>query len=259
MNDMLLRASLLEPLPGVRHGFFTRSGGVSAGPFDALNCGYSSGDDPDAVDRNRALALGALGLPADTLASVRQVHGADVLVVREPRPGRPDQAADGLVSDRPGVSLAVLSADCAPVLFADAGAGVIGAAHAGWRGALAGIVEATVAAMIGLGARSDRITACVGPCIAQPSYEVGPEMQAQFVAEDPASRAHFRSVPKSDRLLFDLEGYVLGRLERAGVAVRQGLAEDTRSQPERFFSSRRSRLAGEERFGLLMSVIALTP
>ena len=259
MSGMLVRAPALARLPAIRHGFFTRQGGVSGGPFEALNCGFSGGDEPAHVERNRALALAALGLDPKSLATARQVHGAEVVVAREPRPGRPERAADALVTDRPGVSLGVLSADCAPVLFADPAAGVIGAAHAGWRGARSGVLEATIAAMVRLGAQAERVTACVGPCIAQASYEVGPEMQAQFLRQEPASERHFQPVPDSDRLLFDLEGYALARLARAGVVAREGLGEDTRTQPERFFSSRRSRLAGEERFGLLISVIALSP
>ncbi len=253
----MLQASNLSDLGGIRHGFLTRAGGVSRGPFEALNCGYSSGDQPERVERNRALALARLGAPADSLCTVRQVHGAEVVVARAPEPGRPSRRADALVSDRPGVTLGVLSADCAPVLFADPEAGVIGAAHAGWRGALAGVIEATVRAMRQLGARPARIRAAVGPCIAKPSYEVGPDLQQAVLAEDPASAPFFTPVAGSDRLLFDLEAYVLRRLARAGIEHGQALGADTFADEGRFFSARRTRKAGGERFGLLLSAIAL--
>ncbi|HEX6142476.1 MAG TPA: peptidoglycan editing factor PgeF [Geminicoccaceae bacterium] len=257
MSELYLQAPLLAMGGGVRHGFFTRRGGVSGAPFDSLNCGFSSGDDPDRVRRNRARALDALGLAPSSLATGRQVHGRDVIVANAPAPDRPARAADALVTDRPGITLGTLGADCAPVLFADPEAGVIGAAHAGWRGALAGVVEATVEAMIGLGAAPDRIQAAVGPCIAWSSYEVGPDLEAEVLAADPGSGSHFERLPDGDRLRFDLKGYVLRRLARAGVGRTMALAEDTLAEPDRFFSSRRTRRAGGERFGLLLSVIAL--
>jgi hypothetical protein len=222
-----------------------------------LNCGWSTGDDPDRVRRNRTRALDQLGLAAESLSTARQVHGADVLVVRTPRPGPPQSAADALVTDRPGVTLGVLCADCAPVLLADPAAGVIGAAHAGWRGALAGVIEAAVAAMVGLGAERARVQAAVGPCIGLASYEVGPELLDQFAREDPGCAPLFELVPGSDRLRFDLKGYALRRLERAGIAGRVALPDDTLADEARFFSARRSRQRGEERFGLLLSAIAL--
>jgi YfiH family protein len=253
----MIEAASLRATGAVRHGFFTREGGVSEDVFASLNCGYSGGDEPARVERNRALALARLGVAAETLTTARQVHGVEVLLVRAPRPGRPEHAADALVSDRAGVTLGVLSADCAPVLLADPAAGVIGAAHAGWRGALAGVVEATVAAMVRLGAEPARISAAVGPCIAQASYEVGPDLQQAVLAEDRGSAGLFLPVPGSDRLLFDLRGYVLRRLARAGVADRAALALDTQADTARFFSSRRTRRQGGARFGLLLSAIAL--
>ncbi len=253
----MLQASNLEPLVRVRHGFFTRAGGVSQGAFESLNCGWSSGDHADRVERNRALALARLGAPAGSLCTVRQIHGADVVVARAPEPGRPGERADALVSDRAGITLGVLSADCAPVLLADPEARVIGAAHAGWRGALAGVIEATVRAMARLGARPARICAAVGPCIARRSYEVGPDLEQPVVAEDPASAVFFEPVAGSDRLLFDLEAYVLHRLARAGIAHGLALGADTFADAGRFFSARRTRKAGGERFGLLLSAIAL--
>ena len=253
----MLQASSLGDLDRVRHGFLTRAGGVSRGIFEALNCGYSSGDQAERVERNRALALARIGAPAGSLCTVRQVHGAGVVVARAPEPGRPSRRADALVSDRRGVTLGVLSADCAPVLFADPEAGVIGAAHAGWRGALAGVLEATVRAMTQLGAGRARIRAAVGPCIGRASYEVGPDLQQPLLAEDPSSADLFDPVAGSDRLLFDLEAYVLRRLARAGIDDREALGADTFADEARFFSARRTRKAGGERFGLLLSAITL--
>lgn len=254
----MIQATNLVSLPGIRHGFLTRRGGVSpGGPFASLNCGFSGGDDLDRVLANRAIALERIGLPPEGLATARQVHGTAVVVAREPAPGPPVVEADALVTDRAGITVGVLSADCAPVLLADAEAGVVGAAHAGWRGALAGVVEATVAAMVELGAAPGRLRAAVGPCIAQASYEVGPELRHAFVEEDPASGRWFRAVDGSDRLLLDLEGYVRGRLARAGVRQVTGIGADTCADEGRFFSSRRTRKAGGERFGLLLSATGL--
>ncbi len=253
----MLQASNLIDLGNIRHGFFTREGGVSRSVFASLNCGYSSGDLPLRVEQNRALALARLGIAAGTLCTVRQVHGAEVVIARAPEPGRPRRRADALVSDRPGVTLAVLSADCAPVLLADREARVVGAAHAGWRGALGGVIEAAVQAMIGLGARRERIAAAVGPCIGQPSYEVGPDLRDPVIAEDPESAALFAPVAGTDRLLFDLKAYALRRLARAGIGNRHAMPDDTFADEARFFSARRTRKGGGERFGLLLSAIAL--
>jgi YfiH family protein len=252
-----IEASNLAALNTVRHGFFTRAGGVSEGMYESLNCGFSSGDDPALVTENRARALRRLDLPEEALCTGRQVHGTRVLVAREGISGPQATEADALVTDRMGLALGVLSADCAPVLIADREARVIGCAHAGWRGALAGVIEATVEAMTRLGARREQMSAAVGPCIAKPSYEVGPDMLAQFVAEDSDSAALFEPVAGSDRLLFDLKGYALRRLAVAGVADRIVLPDDTLTDEQRFFSARRSRRRGAERFGLLLSAIAL--
>jgi purine-nucleoside/S-methyl-5'-thioadenosine phosphorylase / adenosine deaminase len=253
----MLQAQNFGALARLRHGFFTRQGGVSQGAFASLNCGYSGGDDVALIEQNRARAMARLGVATESLTTVRQVHGAAVVVVREPRPGRPDQAADALVTARPGVTLGVLSADCAPVLLADSAAGVIGAAHAGWRGALGGVVEATVQAMTGLGVEHAWIWGAIGPCIAQPSYEVGPDLHGAVLAEAPECADLFLPVPGSDRLLFDLAGYVRRRLGRAGVQGAEALAHDTHADAARFFSARRTRRQGGERFGLLLSAIAL--
>jgi YfiH family protein len=253
----MLSAGDLGALDRVRHGFFTRAGGVSEGEFASLNCGYSSGDAIARVEANRERALQRLGMAPASLCTVRQVHGAEVVVARAPQPRRPSVAADALVTDRPGVTLGVLCADCAPVLLADAAAGVIGAAHAGWRGALAGVIEATVEAMVECGAVRARTVGAIGPCIAQASYEVGPELLMQFTTGDPTSADLFAAVAGSDRLLFDLKRYVLRRLARAGIERRTALPDDTHADAARFFSARRTRQAGGDRFGLLLSAIAL--
>ena len=204
--------AVLAPWLPVRHAFLTRRGGVSRGLHASLNCGRGSEDDPAAVERNRALAAGAVGVPPDALVTLRQVHSARALVVREA--GAPARA-DAAVTDRAGLALGVLSADCAPVLLADPEAGVIGAAHAGWRGALGGILDAAVEAMATLGAEPGRIAAAVGPCIGPDAYEVGAEFEERFLAEDPASGRFFRSGGPRPR--FDLPGYVRHRLAAAGV------------------------------------------
>jgi YfiH family protein len=254
----MIQAPHLLSLPGIRHGFLTRRGGVSpSGAFDSLNCGFSGGDDPDHVVTNRAIAMARIGVRPEGLATARQVHGTAVVVAREPSPGPSSLEADALVTDRRGITVGVLSADCAPILLADADAGVVGAVHAGWRGALAGVVEATVEAMLALGAARSRLRAAVGPCIAQASYEVGPELRQSFVDEDPASDRWFRPVEGSDRLLLDLEAYVQGRLARAGVRHVDGVGADTCADEPRFFSARRTRKAGGERFGLLLSAIGV--
>jgi YfiH family protein len=251
----MIEASNLVEVDTIRHGFFTREGGVSEGVFDSLNCGFSSGDQADRVAENRTRAMARLDLAPDRLCTVRQIHSARAVAVSEA--GHRAVEADALVTDRPGIALGVVCADCAPVLLVDRDARVIGCAHAGWRGALAGVIEATVQAMTGLGARPAAISAAVGPCIAQASYEVGPDMLAQFVARDRGSKALFEPVPGADRLLFDLKGYVLGRLAESGVEDRMALPDDTLADETRFFSARRTRRAGGERFGLLLSAIAL--
>jgi polyphenol oxidase len=253
----MIEAPNLGARDRLRHGFFTREGGVSEGVFASLNCGFSSGDEAAHVAENRRRAMARLGLAPERLCTVRQVHSAHAVVLSEARAGHQPVEADALVTNRPGIALGVVCADCAPVLIVDLEARVIGCAHAGWRGALAGVVEATAEAMQGLGARPEAMRAAVGPCIAQPSYEVGPEMLAQFAAQDPGSEPLFAPVTGSDRLLFDLKNYVLRRLAAAGIANRTALADDTLTDEERFFSARRTRRRGGERFGLLLSAIAL--
>lgn len=253
----MIRLAALAAGPGIRHAFFTRDGGVSGGLYASLNCGYGSRDDPAKVARNREIAMAMLGFPANRLVTSRQVHSAAVATVDEPWSREAAPAADGLVTNIPGLVLGILAADCAPVLLCDPEARVIGAAHAGWRGALGGVVEATVAAMERLGAVRLRIRAGIGPCIGPDSYEVGGEFPQPFVAGDPGANAFFEPAARSGHFMFDLAGYVNDRLARFGIERVERSACDTAAEPERFFSYRRARLRGEPAFGLGLSVIAL--
>jgi len=241
---------------GVAHGFFTRDGGVSLGIYASLNCGWGSGDDPDAVAENRARAASLLGVARDAIATNNQVHGAGVMTVEKAWPPGARPKADGMVTKTRGVALGILTADCVPVLFADRDAGVIGAAHAGWRGALGGVLDATVRAMAALGADPKRIHAGIGPAIAQPSYEVGPEFPAPFLAQDPSHARYFVSQPNG-KYRFDLPAYVRARLAALGLGGVSATGGDTAAEPARFFSYRRSRLLGEPDYGRLLSAIAL--
>lgn len=242
-------------LIGVPHGFLGRVGGVSTGQVAGLNCGIGSRDDPAAVAENRRRAVAAIA-PGATLVQPFQIHSPDVLTVDTPWPDDARPPADALVTNRPGIALGILTADCAPVLFADIEAGVIGAAHAGWKGALAGVNDATIAAMEALGARRGRIAAAVGPCIAQASYEVDEGFRTRFGAADTANDRFF-ATGGLGHCQFDLEGYVVHRLRAAGIARVDPLGEDTLSQPDRFFSFRRATLAGEPDYGRQISLIAL--
>jgi YfiH family protein len=252
-----LLASSLDGIPGIAHGFFTRTGGVSAGIYASLNCGLGSRDDPAAVAENRARVAAHLG--AREVVSAYQVHGTAAFVVEAPpRRGAGRPRADALVTAVRGLALGVSTADCAPVLLADPGAGVVAAAHAGWRGALAGVVEAAVAAMEGMGAARSRIRAAVGPCIGLAAYEVGPEFEAAFLAADGANARFFARPPAADRPRFDLGAYVLHRLQRAGVTGALRLEACTSAGREEFFSYRRSRTANEADYGRQISAIVLT-
>ncbi len=253
----MLTADNLAAIHHVRHGFFTREGGVSEGALASLNCGYSGGDAPSVVAENRKCAMEKLGVPPDSLCMVKQVHGKAVHIANEPCPGQPTIEADAVVTDRPGLTLGVLSADCMPVLAVDPRKGVIGAAHAGWPGALQGVIGSLIEAMVDLGADPAWTVAAIGPCIAKTSYMVGPDMRAKFLAQDPEGLPLFTPIPGSDRLLFDLKAYGLSRLRRAGVTRVMALPHDTHADEARLFSARRSRNRGEERFGLLLSAIAL--
>jgi YfiH family protein len=249
-------ADELAALPGIAHGFFTRKGGVSRGIYASLNCGPGSGDEAAAVRENRARVAGHLA--AGDLVTAHQVHGTSAVVVERPWPagGRPH--ADALVTATRGLALGVLTADCAPVLLAEPAAGVAAAVHAGWRGALAGILEAAIDAMVGLGARRPLIRAAVGPTIGRTAYEIGPEFQAEFLRRDGASSAFFEQASAAARPRFDLQGYALCRLRRAGVAEAGALAICNYALRDDFFSYRRSRICGEADYGRQISAIVLT-
>jgi len=253
----VLQSAVLSEARGVSHGFFTREGGVSTGQYAGLNVGYGSRDDRDSVAENRRRAMAVFGLDGAALTTVHQVHSADVIKVAAPWGLAERPKADAMVTDRPGVALGILTADCGPVLFADAEAGVAAAAHAGWKGALGGVLEATVEAMEQAGARRDRIAASLGPCIAQPSYEVGPEFVERFLAADLANQDFFVPSGRTGHALFDLPGYVMRRLEGIGLAACDRIERDTQSDPERFYSYRRARLSGEDDYGRLLSTIML--
>ncbi|MFU8779302.1 MAG: peptidoglycan editing factor PgeF, partial [Roseovarius sp.] len=241
----------LSPL---RHGFFTRRGGASSGVFSGLNCGPGSSDQSEIVQINRSRVAEAMGVAADHLITLHQVHSADVVTVTGPIETRP--RADAMVTNVPGLALAVLTADCQPVLFADVGNGVIGAAHAGWRGALDGVLEATVAGMEGLGADRRRIKAVIGPTISQAAYEVGPEFIEEFLAED-SDNARFFANGAGGRYQFDLPGFGLHRLRQSGIGQAEWTRHCTYGDPERFYSYRRTTHAGEADYGRLISTIRL--
>jgi YfiH family protein len=247
------RSRLLKDLP---HGFLGRRGGVSRGEVAGLNVGLGSGDDPLLIAENRARAVAAVR-PGSRLVTLYQVHSPDCVVVTgEPWLDDDRPHADAVVTNRPGLLLGILTADCAPVLLADREAGVIGAAHAGWKGAIAGVTDRTIAAMEELGAHAGRIEAVVGPCIAQPSYEVDTGFHARFCAEDSAN-ARFFLPGREGHFQFDLEGYVAFRLERAGIAAVERLRLDTYADPDRFFSFRRATHRGEPAYGREISLIGL--
>jgi YfiH family protein len=250
----VIRSVSLGELP---HGFLGRRGGVSTGELAGLNVGYGSNDDRSAIEENRRLAI--QGLLADAeLATVHQVHSAEAIYAERPWPRDERPRVDAMVTDRPNLLLGILTADCAPVLFADTQRGVIGAAHAGWRGALAGVTDSTVVAMERLGARRDRIQAAVGPCIAQPSYEVDQGFRLRFMEADPGNHRFFIEGP-TGKPHFDLEGYVVHRLIAAGVGEVEALNLDTYGDADRFYSYRRATHRDEADYGRQLSAIALRP
>ena len=240
---------------GVPHGFLGRRGGVSGGEMAGLNVGLGSGDDREAIAENRARAIAAV-LPEAELATVHQIHSANV--VRVDRPWAHDERphADAMVTDRPGLLLGILTADCAPVLLADSDAGVVGAAHAGWRGALAGVTDSVIAAMEDLGARRERVAAVVGPCIGRDSYEVDEAFRAKFLHADLGNQRFFAAGP-AGKPHFDLEGYVVERLRAAGIGSVEALGLDTYADADRFFSYRRATHCGEADYGRQISMIAV--
>ena len=253
----MIAAPSLSNIPKLAHAFFTREGGVSEGLYASLNCGLGSADRPESVARNRSLAIERLGAAEAPLVTLYQVHSAEVVAVDRSWGPNGAPKADGMASRTPGVVLGILAADCAPVLLADAAAGVIGAAHAGWRGARNGILEATVAAMQGLGAARERIAAVIGPCIHQASYEVGAEFQTEFLGEDAANERFFTASLRAGRFLFDLPGYVAERLRRSGLQSVERVNADTCADEARFFSYRRATLRGEGDYGRGLSAIGL--
>ena len=252
MTVEVIRAAALA---GVPHGFLGRKGGISTGVCAGLNVGWGSGDDHGAIAENRRRAVEAAA-PGAKLVTVHQVHSADVVYARAPWPDDARPHADAIVADRPGLALGILTADCTPVLLADRAAGVIGAAHAGWRGAFAGVIESTVALMAERGATRERIVGAVGPVIARKSYEVDDGLFRRFAEADPANEAFF-SPGREGHHQFDLEAYVLARLAEAGVTRAEALGLDTYADPERFFSFRRATHLGEATYGRQLSLIAL--
>uniref|UniRef100_A0A8J4HD71 Purine nucleoside phosphorylase n=1 Tax=Acidicaldus sp. TaxID=1872105 RepID=A0A8J4HD71_9PROT len=254
---MTLPPFLSAPELGVRHGFFTREGGVSSGPFASLNASLSSQDAPENVLENRARAARALAADPASLVGLTQVHGNKVVSVAAPWAPGAGEKADAMVTARPGLALGIITADCAPVLFADAAAGVIGAAHAGWRGALGGVLEATLAAMVALGARPGQVIAAIGPSIAQKSYEVGADLRAAVLGRDARDGRFFAPGRDAQHWQFDLPGYCAARLQAAGVAEVRRPASDTVTDAARFFSHRRRTLAGGGPIGHQLSLIVL--
>ncbi|GLK79238.1 peptidoglycan editing factor PgeF [Methylopila turkensis] len=252
-----VQSEALGRLNGVRHAFFTRQGGVSSGLLASLNGGLGAEDDPANVHENRARMASALGLTPGTLALPWQVHSADVAVATAPWSREEAPRVDAVVTATPGLAAAVTVADCGPILFADAEAGVVAAAHAGWQGAFKGVAEATLATMETLGARRERVTAVLGPCIRQASYEVGPEFTARFVAADEDNARFFEPSGKPGHALFDLAAYIVARLRAAGVGTVDDVGLDTYADEQRFFSYRRATHRGEADYGRLVAAIAL--
>ncbi len=249
MTSDVVKSDLLDP---DLHGFFTRKGGISTGDYESLNCGPGSSDAPDDVRANRGHVATALGIKPENLVSLCQCHSNRVAEISGP-PDTPIRA-DGMVSQTPGLGLAILTADCAPILFSSADCGVVGAAHAGWRGALGGVIEATVQTMIAIGAERSLISAVVGPCISQNAYEVGPDYRDTFLAASPEN-GRFFAPGKSDRFHFDLPGYCMKRLRDAGVTKASWTKHCTYANADRFFSYRRTVHQGRPDYGRMASVI----
>lgn len=252
-----LQAQSLAKLAGIRHGFFTRSGGISQGVYATLSGGTGSDDAPDKVTENRARMAAVLGVAPDRLLTAKQIHSPVVVVAEQPwtRENRP--RADAIVTRTSGLAVGVSTADCGPLLFADSQAGVVGATHAGWRGALTGVVEATVAAMEKLGADRGRISAALGPTIQQRNYEVGPEFVERFLAADAANKRFFTVSKRDGHAMFDLTGYIADRVARTGIENLEDLGLCTYAEPERFYSYRRMTLLGEPDYGRNVNAIAL--
>lgn len=258
MSLTIAAAPPLDGIPGIRHGFFGSTGGASTGIYATLNGGQGSGDDPDAVRKNRRRVAGELEVEAASLVSVYQCHSDRVIAVTEPWTRETRPRCDAMVTNRPGIGLGVLAADCGPVLLADAEARVVGASHAGWKGALAGVLPNTVAAMERLGADRSRIVAALGPCIRQPSYEVGPEFPAPFLEQSPENERFFAAGDRAGHFQFDLGGYIVSQLEAAGLAAVYDTGVDTYANSDRLFSYRRNTHRGHRDYGRNISAICLT-
>jgi purine-nucleoside/S-methyl-5'-thioadenosine phosphorylase / adenosine deaminase len=253
----MLQSAALSALAGIRHAFFTREGGVSDGIYASLNGGVGSDDAPALVAENRARMAAALGVAPDRLLTAYQIHSPDVVTIDQPWAPADRPRADAIVTATRGLAIGVSTADCGPVLFADAAAGVIGAAHAGWRGAATGVLEATIAAMERCGAGRARIVAALGPMIRQPNYEVGPEFVTRFKADDGANERFFQPAAKPGHALFDLPGYIAARLAAAGIRRVEDLGHCTYADSARFFSFRRSTHRSEKDYGRHINAIAL--
>lgn len=254
---MMLTAPSLLTLKGIRHAFFTREDGVSQGIYAGLNGGIGSRDDPAHVAQNRTRMAHALNVDAERLVTVFQVHSPDVVVAEHAWSTQTRPRADAIVTCMPDLAIGVTTADCGPVLFADGKAGVIGAAHAGWRGALNGVLDATIAAMENLGADRERIVAAIGPMIRQPNYEVGTELVQAFCVQDPANARFFADAAREGHAMFDLAGYIAARLRRAGLSQVDDLGLCTYAEPARFYSYRRSVHRGEADYGRHVNAIVL--
>lgn len=251
-----IRSESLSDIENVRHGFFTRRGGVSEGIYSGLNVGLGSDDDPGVVRTNRSRVAAALGLPDRPLATPHQVHSPDVVTITEPFAENARPKADAVVTATPGVIVGVLTADCGPILFADETGGVVAAAHAGWKGAFSGVIENTVAAMIAAGARRGAIRAVLGPSIGPENYEVGPEFEARFATADPGNRRFFAPSEREGHFMFDLPAYIVERLQRAGIdAAHTG--QCTYADEDLFFSYRRTTHRSEPDYGRQISAIVL--
>jgi polyphenol oxidase len=254
----MLQAQSLSKLPGIRHGFFTRVGGVSEGVYESLNGGVGSEDSPANVAENRARMAKHLGVAPDRFLTCYQIHSPEVVVAETPWPSSERPRADAIVTRTPHLAIGISTADCGPVLLADPEARVIGAAHAGWRGALTGVIEQTVAAMEKLGARRGRIVAAAGPMIRQPNYEVGQDLIDRFVAVDPNTIRFFKPAQRPGHSMFDLAGYVVSRLRRAEIAEIEDLGLCTYADPAQFYSYRRTTHRAEPDYGRHINAIALT-
>ena len=254
---MMLQAKNLSALPGIRHAFFTREGGVSEGLYASLNAGVGSDDDPAKVAENRARMAKAVGVTPERFLTAYQIHSPQVVVAETPWSGEARPRADAIVTRTPGLAIGASTADCGPVLLADPQAGVIGAAHAGWRGALGGVLEAAIAAMEKLGAGRSRIVAAIGPMISQRNYEVGDELVAQFAKAD-AGNARFFAAGRPGHAQFDLPGFIASRLAAAGIAGVEDLAACTYADPQLFYSFRRATHRGEPDYGRHVNAIAIS-